>query len=74
MISNPSTQAGESTFAALTPASTTGRKTAKPSTTFATQSSDQTFAVIVGRILAGMANNPALSRTGARAGGGGRGT
>jgi hypothetical protein len=46
---------------AFTPANPARKQKAMPSTTFATQSPDQTFAMILGRILAGMTGNPAYA-------------
>lgn len=51
--------ATDSPLPAATPANAASRQPAMPSTTFATQSPDQTFAVVLGRILAGMTGNPA---------------
>ena len=59
MRTTDATRASESPVPAGMPAHVKGRQPAMPSTTFATQSSDLVFAMILGRILAGMTANPA---------------
>jgi hypothetical protein len=57
---NASTATG-SPVPAVTSANAASKQPAMPSTTFATQSPDQTFAVMLGRIVAGMTGNPAYA-------------
>ncbi|HSY41090.1 MAG TPA: fibronectin type III domain-containing protein [Polyangia bacterium] len=59
MSINDATRATESPVPAGTPANRTSKPTAKPATTFVSESSDVTLAVMIGRILAGMTANPA---------------
>jgi hypothetical protein len=61
MNSYTASTATASLFSAGTPANAASKQPAMPASTFATQSSDQTFAMILGRILAGMTGNPAYA-------------